>query len=558
MKSFKHILAASAVVFSTCLCGLGTTSCADYLEVTPENSQVADDYWQTEQDVENFLFGGYYYLREMVQTDLIPWGELRAGLIYNSRSSGTRLQTWQMQATNTSLCDWSQLYKIINVANTVLERAGEAYLADDTYNESALKSHLSEAYFLRALSYFYLVRNWREVPLVTKAFTDDNVVINVPKASEDSILMQIKADLHAALGTGAAKESYATTWETKGRATKWAIYALLADVCLWSEDYQEAIEACDAVLNAKGAKAPAFLSTPTRSSYFSMFNPGNSNESIFELQWNYQEDQTNYLPYMFDDTDAAYNTLVSLTSSSKYQASYCVSQQACMDFVREYLAVVGDQGESDGAMTTAESPRTYHSAFYPGGSGGMSLGMLQGYCWKYVGSTTEDKKRTSTYYDPNFIIYRVADLILMKAEALLLVDGLEPTAEHKLEAVKCINRIRERAALTDNIAAGLSDADALDEMEIYGQEELLEAVLNERKMEFLGEGKIWYDFLRMGRSNGNRYKSTLLVGQVINYNQQASASWLLSVLTSDNALFLPIMSTEIESNPNLVQNPYYN
>ena len=191
-------------------------------------------------------------------------------------------------------------------------------------------------------------------------------------------------------------------------------------------------------------------------------------------------------------------------------------------------------------------------------SAGMSLGMSSGYCWKYVGSTTEDKKRTSTYYDPNFIIYRVADIILMKAEALLLVDGENPSAQHKLEAVKLINRIRERAALTDNIAAGMDDEEALDEMELYSQEELLEAVLDERKMEFLGEGKIWYDFLRMGRSNNNRYKQNLLVEQVVRYNSSASESWLRSVLTSDNALFLPIMSTEIERNANLVQNPYYN
>ena len=146
----------------------------------------------------------------------------------------------------------------------------------------------------------------------------------------------------------------------------------------------------------------------------------------------------------------------------------------------------------------------------------------------------------------------------MKAEALLLVDGENPTAQHKLEAVKLINKIRERAALTDNIAAGMDDDEALDEMELYGQEELLEAVLDERKMEFLGEGKIWYDFLRMGRSNNNRYKQNLLVEQVVRYNSSASESWLRSVLTSDNALFLPIMSTEIERNANLVQNPYYN
>jgi hypothetical protein len=47
------------------------------------------------------------------------------------------------------------------------------------------------------------------------------------------------------------------------------------------------------------------------------------------------------------------------------------------------------------------------------------------------------------------------------------------------------------------------------------------------------------------------------VDEVTKYNTQASESWLRSVLNSDNALYLPIMSTELERNPLLVQNPYY-
>lgn len=518
---------------------LSAMACADYLDVVPENSQVADDYWRTEQDVENVLIGGYHYLRSTVVDYLIPWGECRAGLVYNNRSN-TRLQTWQMQATNTSLCDWSTFYKIINVANTVLARADEACRNDDTYTEAARNSHYAEAYFLRALSYFYLVRNFRDVPLLLEAYQDDNVLINVPKTGEDTIVAQIKADVQAALQTAAAKESYNTTWETKGRATRWALYALMADVCLWSGDYQEAIDYCDAILNSSNGKAPVFLSTPSRSVYMSMFNPGNSNESIFELQWNYEEDQMNTLPILFDDKHA--------------DATYQVSEEACALFGREYLDIVGEGPESGFALSK-ESTRTYHAAFFPGTDNGMSLSMTKGYVWKYVGSTTEDKKRTAVHYDPNFILYRVADMILIKAEALLLVDGTEPAEAHKREAIQLMNVIRRRAGYTeDNSTGGLYDEDLSITAD---QEELLSMLLDERKMEFLGEGKIWYDFLRMGRQNNNRYKQSLLIDQVITYNTCASESWLRSVLNSDNALFLPIMSTEIERNPTLVQNPYY-
>lgn len=531
MKRFFYIVLLFGMM------GWGT-ACSDYLEVIPENSQVADDYWRTEQDVENVLFGGYYYLRSTVEPYLIPWGECRAGLVYNAKSS-TRLQIWQMQATN-SLCDWSVFYKIINIANTVLARADEACQNDDTYSEAARNSHYTEAYFLRALSYFYLVRNFRDVPMTLEAYQDDKVVINLPKTSEDTIIAQIKSDIRAALQTGAAKESFSTTWETKGRATRWALYALMADVCLWSGDYQGVIDYSDAILNANNPKAPAFLSSPSRSVFMSIFNPGNSNESIFELQWNYEENQTNNLPTLFDDENE--------------NATYAVCPQACSDFSREYINIVGEDLEAGGS-SLKESARTFHSSFYPGANNGMSLSLNKGYVWKYIGSTTEDKKRTTTYYDPNFILYRVADVILMKAEACLLIDGIEPTTEHKIEAIRLINRIRERAGyVLDDTGTGLY---VEDDAVVENQESLLEKVLKERRMEFLGEGKIWYDMLRMGRSNNNRYKQSFLIDQVVEYNNCTSESWIRSVLTSDNALFLPILSTEIERNPNLIQNPYY-
>lgn len=531
MKKLSYL-----ILFAGCL--LSGTSCSNYLEVVPENAQVANDYWRTRQDVENVLFGGYSYLRDEVIDHLIPWGECRAGLVYNRKSS-TKLQTWQMQATNTSLCNWSNFYKIINIANTVLARADEACANDETYTESARNSHYAEAYFLRALSYFYLVRNFRDVPLVLEPYEDDNVEINIPKTGEDTVLMQIKQDIRTALATGAAKEVFPTTWETKGRATRWALLTLMADVCLWSGDYEEVIEYADAVLNAGTADAPAFLASPSRSSYMSIFNPGNSREAIFEIQWNYEEDQTNELPTLFDDEDA--------------NATYEICEPAANLFGREYIAIAGEDEEG---FVLGESARTFRSGFYPGKGIGMSASMTKGYVWKYIGSTTEDKKRTSISYDPHFIIYRMADLILMKAEAWLLMDGADPTEEHLRNAVTCINILRRRAGFTEvtDTNSGLYDE---ENVSARNQEQWLEIVLQERMIEFIGEGKIWYDMLRMGRSNNNRYKQGLLIDQVIEYNTVTSESWLRSVLTSDNALFLPIMSTEIESNPKLIQNPYY-
>ena len=82
-------------------------------------------------------------------------------------------------------------------------------------------------------------------------------------------------------------------------------------------------------------------------------------------------------------------------------------------------------------------------------------------------------------------------------------------------------------------------------------------LLNERATELAGEGKAWYDMLRMGRRDNYKYKTELIISRLLDFNQSASSSWLLSVLSDNNALYLPIWEDELEVNPLLVQNPYY-
>jgi hypothetical protein len=167
------------------------------------------------------------------------------------------------------------------------------------------------------------------------------------------------------------------------------------------------------------------------------------------------------------------------------------------------------------------------------------------FVWKYMGSTVLTEKRTSEFYDPNFILYRMADVLLMKAEALIL-QGKDDL--RWAEALDLINRVRSRSNLAalDWIVTDVSEID------------LLKAVFYERQMELAGEGKIWYDLLRFSRRNSNQYKEVFLLDHVLDYNNQASGSWLRSVLLNDDALFLPIWDKELDANTLLVQNPYYN
>jgi hypothetical protein len=517
MKRIKNISLLLSIAFLL-------PSCNEWLQVDPQNEQLSYKYWSSQEDVEAVVNSGYYLLREMVTDYLIPFGELRSGQLFSIRSN--KLQSFQVKAIDKQFSNWGPFYEIINIANVVLANAHLAESIDDTYEVEEMNAHHCEAYFLRALCYFYIVRNWREAPLITVPFEDDSHSYNVPKASEAELIEQIKTDIKTALATGAAKEYYETAWETKGRATKWAFFALMADVCLWSEDYETALTYCDYLLKANSPKAPAFLSLPTHNSWFSMFNPGNSNEAIFELQWNYEEYQTNNLPVLFDN--------------SATDRLYEISFQLLKDFNAEY---------SHTLENFTEAVRSMYGGYYVADAYAFEIANA-GYVWKYCGSKTLSDKRTHSYYDPNFIIYRVAEVILMKAEALALRSESE---QDWSEAIDLINTIRQRSNLGD-FEGQLGPREYSEDLT---RETLLEWILYERRMELVGEGKSWYDVLRFGRRHDNAFKSKFLVESVLTYNNQAGQSWLSSVLSNDDALFLPIWEEELKTNTLLVQNPYY-
>lgn len=495
------------------------SSCSDWLEVYPQNDQVSDYYWSSKEEVDAVVNSGYFYLRNTVTDLLIPLGELRAGSVYSRY--GNNLQSYRVKPTDKAICNWGPFYQVVNVANSVLRNAQSVMDRDETYDQNVMKSHMTEAYFLRALSYFYLVRNWRDVPLILDPYETDEKTYHVKQSSEQVVIEQIKADILAAINSGAAKEHFEKSWENKGRATKWALYALMADVCLWSEDYAKAAEYCDLLINSTSVYAPRFLTSASHSSWFGMFNPGNSIESVFEIQWNYEEDQVNNLPVLFDNVQTA--------------RVYEYTPKMLENFTQEYQFT---------QMNMLEAVRTMYGGYYVSNASAYETA-TNGYVWKYCGSTVLTEKRTSERYDPNFIIYRMADVLLMKAEALILM-GKDETRWN--QATELINKIRIRSNL-EPLSIDFNDVSI---------EEMLKSVLYERQMELAGEGKMWYDILRFGRRDNYRFKEMFLTGHVLEHNNQASTSWLRSVLNSNDALFLPVWDEELDTNPLLIQNPYYN
>lgn len=514
------------IYISLILLGLsGLSSCNNWLDVLPSNEQVTDNYWKSKEDVEAVLVSGYYYMRQMVPS-ILSWGEVRGGTLYSNNTKDIPLQNFNITPSS-SICDYAIIYKVINMANSVLKYAPVVRNEDNTYQESMMNSHLTEAYFMRAYCYFLLVKAYRDVPMILEAYVNDEASYLVPKSSADTIIAQVKADIETALATGAAKYMFEEDWQSKGRATIWALYALKADVCLWDEDYDNCIVACNEILNASSETSsfrPVFISDPLK--WIEIFYPGNSNESIFELNWdNATYGETNNFGSYFSST----------MSSSRFK----FTEEAIVRLKEETTASLLESGitKADGRVG-----RMLLSSYRLEGTDLSKYETETKFCmYKYMATDVANVGNIRIAQDANFILYRVAEILLMKAEAMVMKGP-----EYYQTALDLIKMVHQRASLPA-LTINVNETDEL---------EMLTAIIEEREMEFIAEGKRWFDLLRFGKMQNYKYKE-YFINMVIERNQTTNPQWIRSVLNSNDAHYMPLPYSEIEVNSLLIQNPYY-
>jgi hypothetical protein len=479
MKTYKKII----FILGLGIMVLGQ-SCSDWLDLLPEDDLVTEEFWMSQEDVESVLSNTYGVLSGEVKR-LLMWGELRGGLLSEGRnipSDASKILMGDVTETN-SYTNWSNLYKVINGANQVLSFAPPVVDRDPSFSKIELNQILSEALFLRAISYFYLVRTFKDVPLILEPYTTDEQNYYPEKSTDDLILAQIIIDLNRALEN--AVGSYSSLEYTKGRVTKYAVHALLADVNLWMNNYSEVITHCNEIINSGKY---ALLG---ESNWFENFYPGNSNSSIFEIQFSKR----------WGTTPGLYETF-----SYEKNRQFIINARILELFDPEDVRGLG-ASYSDKNLEI----------------------------WKYVGINPEEE-RGDALNDNNFIIYRLADIKLMLAEALIENSDFEG-------ASAVINEIRLRR--------GVSEVSIEPTIEAFEDQ-----LLDERARELSSEGKYWFDLIRIGKRDDYRRKEKVIEALILN----ASAETILALqvkFQDPYSWYLPISRDELQINLNLEQNPYY-
>jgi len=488
MKNIVKILISVVMVLSL-------FSCDKFLDIKPvsngiwvENESSDSVLYKSASEAEAALAGVYGDLRnEYFELDYFVNGDAQSDDAYAGADNPANFQIdgYNINATNANVSrDWAYLYSTIGKANTVINNVND--VTDEALTTQRKKEILSEASFLRAFMYFQLVQLWGDVPLqLTEVKTisaeilpEIYPILFPPRVPKEDVYAQIILDLETALANvpvSAANKTF---------ITKGAVNAMFAKVYATQEPHQwdKVLKYCNDVAAGGYSLLPEYDQLWDNS-------VENSVESIFEINYEGTTSSGNWGTSMFVGMDwKKFNTPTNDLVAAFDAENDLIRKASSITFV-----------DVTGKWSDENWPQTN----YP-------------FINKY--------RDFSSPSPQNYIFIRLADILLLKAEALNETGDVAGAAA-------LVNQIRSRVSLP-NTSAGDQAAMRL-------------AIEKERRLELAFEGIRWFDLKRTGRAI-----------EVLN-NAKGPGGVSLGYALTENKLLWPIPQAELDKNAKLVQNPGY-
>jgi hypothetical protein len=395
---------------------------------------------------------------------------------------------------------WTSLYQVIAQTNLVLLKVPGIKMDD-----AKKKQVLGEAQFLRAWSYFYLVRLYGDVPLMTApVLSATDATVYSGRTSKDSVYTQIVADLKEAEASG-------LPWtDNSGRASLGAVKSLLAEVYLTMAGYP--LNKGKAYYQLAADKAKEVIDSK-KFALFADYNSlhdetkENTGEQIFEIQFlggvANNGNQANLLPNFKDVS--AYGTEVGSTTPT-------------LQFYNSFEA---------GDKRTKDREGFFYTSYYDGGNGALKpLGAPYIYKHFDIGANGTLGVKGTAISGLNWMNIRYAQVLLTYAEAQNNA-GTGPNQD----AVDALKSIRDRAGLVTGLLGSFTQAS------------FNEAVWKERWHELCYEGITWFDMIRLKKAynEANNNFEDFEGHKLPESGQQ---------LTKKHLLF-PLPTIEMQNNPKL-------
>lgn len=443
------------------LCVLVLSSCSGWLDKEPVSMITDVNFWKNQTEADAGVAGAYALIRkafndgdglayfaygDMPSDELLGANigdeDLRAVAVVNWARSVSLSDTWRPIV---KFRRYDNFYRIIDQANRCIQFIPTVPLSEYTSSspEATRDAFMGEAYFIRAFTYFYMARIWGDVPLVLESQQNLIDAINLPRTPEKDILAQSLADLDKAVKLLPWQSS--VPQDRAVRVSRGAAFALMAHLYAWTGEYAKSISAADSVIEKGG------YSLVDRHNWLSICK-GKSSEGIFEIAQNGESESIG--------DGIAFRTLK-----------------------RPYLST--NTGNASFPLNTTTLNYLYADTNDLRVKNGFAfMNTTDPICIKYSDITYALPEQTGPIAHYNIVVFRLADILLLKAEAMAATNAYG-------DARSLLDQIRAAAGLTPWPGA---DTD------------LFEAIIDERGRELFLEGHRFYDLVRLARVKGiNRF-----------------------------------------------------
>lgn len=608
MKKFNNIIKVS---FLSVLLSGALASCNDYLTVPPTGYLTEETFWEDKRDLEGVRYAAYKQLASQVEK-MIVWGDLRSdaykqNTVISSSQSNRDLYRNIIQAdidTTWSIYDWSGMYSVIGYCNKVIQHGDEVLEKDKQFTTAEWKQMKAEMVAIRALTYFYLVRAFKDIPYTTKVVNTDSEVEYFEQMPALTVMDELIKEVKGV--ENQARNRFINTQDTKGLITNGTINCLLADMYLWRasltesgyEDvktkkndlekklakhesdktdisgklaeeeqkaepdaeliasYREQLAEIETEIDVLTSDIAALDESMTKQDPIPFYNSAieYADKAICKLGDQFDEELKNTpmasrdgylawsnaptfgrstgLDFMYKNTiDEAHHGNVQMKAyneifnqQNSYESFFEI--QFSSTDSRSNGSVNSFWGYSEAAhlVTTFDDDNDKRKDMRHWFSAWQNVDGVENsqdwYCLKWMKAQPifeenigKDNvkitvKATSDTYN-NWIVYRLSDALLIEAEAAACLGELEVNKEENEKLCKRILRMVNRRWYVDvenggDIEYDL-DKELKDPLKTYENsfytDNWVTNVMKTRKIEFLGEGKRWFDLVRWAERN---------------------------------------------------------
>lgn len=437
------------------------TGCSkEFLNVDPQGKQKSEQFWQTQDDATKAVNAIYANLRGWTNVAFAPIAVESLGSDNTEKGSTPGDATFMNSYDNFTVTSsdgqlqdfWGGQYQNINYCNQVLDNVPPI-----TMDESLKARYLAEAKFVRAYSYFRLVRAFGGVPLRLH-LAKNTTEYNIPRSSRDSVYAVIEQDLTDAASV--LPQTYPAT--DIGRATKGAALALHAKVAMYQKKWTDVLNYTNQVM------AMGYSLFPNYEQLFRINNE-NSSESVFEIQCTYLSSNNDASNSQYSQVQGDRDANPSVGWGFNVPTQDLVNAYEPGDPRKDATILFAGETTPEGDVVpapTPNSPTMYNQKSYVP----FSLAVVD-----------------NQGADQNVRVIRYAEVLLMNAEAANELGNTN-------QAMTSLEMVRARARAMQSNPAVLPAVTTTD------QAKLREAIWHERRVELALEFDRLFDLIRQGRA----------------------------------------------------------